>query len=686
MKRENKGITLIALVITVTVLIILASVATYSGVGIIRQSKLNRFTTEMKIMQTEVNDLYQKATSGETVEVNGNSYSGLDIYNIGKELDSRANNVFTSETSGITDKSGYRLYDQPTIQGLGIEGVEEEYFVNVEKRSIASCSGFEYEGETYYTLEQLPNGLYNAQYEENTNKPTFDVSMEKLDDGTFRMTISNIQYNGYIDKWQVKYQKEGQDYWSTSEDLSFIVPDIGPYNVKIENGDVASDVKITQKSLVRKWVSKIDGNGEEEFLDVEKTSDGGYIAVGYTTSTNISGLTNKGSADCLIAKYDANGNEQWKKSVGGSKYDWYNSVIEITDGTYIAVGTILSTDVVDKNGVNIGHGYDWEEDTQGGLMFGYASMTGTEGLIGTYDSNGNEVSLKVTGKATDKYYGSDFKDWAGGTSAINVKLQSINKMSDGNYIITGKKTIGELTWSSMTGIMDVPFAIKYDKNGNQLAETESVFASVTNGNVTDYKSGAARYSMWNGVIENNNQYVIWGNSGDKAGSRYDEYKRIRFTSKDLVSISEMDFEYELVKPDVTALIKSFFMDNSNYVVLNYFYSTSFDYDNNDDNGNFERLAKYGEDGSEIWKNTDKVIKSISKSSENDFVGISDDNKFLKYNMDDGSVLEEYDMPTYEDIHAIEGKEEFIFLGTPTDEEGITIEGTSGAVIAKYAIE
>ena len=56
-------------------------------------------------------------------------------------------------------------------------------------------------------------------------------------------------------------------------------------------------------TLVRKWVNKIDGNGEEEFLDVEKTSDGGYIPVGYTTSTDIAGLTNKGSADCLIAKY-----------------------------------------------------------------------------------------------------------------------------------------------------------------------------------------------------------------------------------------------------------------------------------------------------------------------------------------------------------------------------------------------
>ena len=271
MKRENKGITLIALVITVTVLIILASIATYSGVGIIRQSKLNRFTTEMKIMQTEVNDLYQKATSGETVEVNGNSYTGLDIYNIGEELDSKANNVFTSETSGITDKSGYRLYDQEIIKGLGIDGVEEEYFVNVEKRSIVSCDGFEYEGATYYTLDQLPNGLYNAEYEENTNIPTFDVE-GTVDGNKYTITVSNIQYNGYINKWQVKYQKKGQDYWSTSEDLNFEVGSDGTYKIKIANGDIESNEKevilqgeltqggLTAKDLVNEDKSNLYGS------------------------------------------------------------------------------------------------------------------------------------------------------------------------------------------------------------------------------------------------------------------------------------------------------------------------------------------------------------------------------------------------------------------------------------------
>ena len=81
--RKNNGITLISLVITIAVLVILASIATYSGVNIIRQSKLNRFTTEMKIIQTEINSLYDKYS-------NGTEEEKANILNYGKSLDSEA--------------------------------------------------------------------------------------------------------------------------------------------------------------------------------------------------------------------------------------------------------------------------------------------------------------------------------------------------------------------------------------------------------------------------------------------------------------------------------------------------------------------------------------------------------------------------------------------------------------------
>ena len=256
--------------VTIAVLIILASIATYSGVNVIKESKLNKFIAEMKIMQTEVNSLYDRYSSGE-----------VSVLEIGKELDSEANNVFTGSASGITDSSGYKYYDRETIESLGIEGVEEEFYVNIEKRSVISRLGIEYEGEKYYTLAQLPNGLYNVEYEnKNTGKPTFNVDYEVIGENKYKVIISNIEYSGYIKKWNIKYQEKGSDYWNTTEDLSFEIDKDGDYNIIIENGEVTSEIKpihlgyITDSLIAHYDGINNTGNGHSNTANVWKDISG----------------------------------------------------------------------------------------------------------------------------------------------------------------------------------------------------------------------------------------------------------------------------------------------------------------------------------------------------------------------------------------------------------------------------
>ena len=256
-KSNNKGITLVALVITIIVLLILSSIATYSGLNVVKSSKLTVFTTEMKIMQTKVNEIYQKYKDGNSIEIDGTTYYGENkksensnstILDIGQTLDSvstQANKVFTESASGITNKDGYKYWNNELVKKLGIEGVDGDFFVNVEKRSIVNYDGFTYEGKDYYTLNQLPSNLYNVDYEnKNDGKPTFDITSEKISANKWKITISNIQYTGgYIDKWYVKYKKQEQEGWQTSEDMSFIISEKGTYTIKIENENISSEEK-----------------------------------------------------------------------------------------------------------------------------------------------------------------------------------------------------------------------------------------------------------------------------------------------------------------------------------------------------------------------------------------------------------------------------------------------------------
>lgn len=232
--KKQRGITLISLVITIIILLILASVGTYAGVNVIQSAKMTAFTTELKIMQTQVNAIYE--------ERDETKIYGEEILGNRKE---RADFVFTLEESEITSQEGYRYWSIETIKSLGIEGVEQSFFVNLEKRSVVSYEGFQYEGKTYYTLAQLPNGLYNIEYQPNTGKPTFSINTEPISTDKWRITISNIQYDGYINKWRVRYRAEDKSDWTTTEDMSFVVNTKGFYYIAIENEETKSEEQIT---------------------------------------------------------------------------------------------------------------------------------------------------------------------------------------------------------------------------------------------------------------------------------------------------------------------------------------------------------------------------------------------------------------------------------------------------------
>ena len=239
---KSKGVTLIALIITIIVLVILASIATYSGIGVINSSKLTAFTTEMKIMQTQVNNLYEQWKSGEVDK----DTIGLDLTS-STDVQKQAETVLIDElgyANNISELTGYRFFNQETIKKLGIDAIEQEFFINIEERQVVSYLGLQYEGDMYYTLNQLPQGLYNVDYDPQQGlEPTFDLSYEKIGENKWRITVSNIKYDGYIDKWYVKYQEDGSDYWNTTEDMSFIVNKSWIYNVTIENENTKSKLK-----------------------------------------------------------------------------------------------------------------------------------------------------------------------------------------------------------------------------------------------------------------------------------------------------------------------------------------------------------------------------------------------------------------------------------------------------------
>jgi len=84
------------------------------------------------------------------------------------------------------------------------------------------------------------------------------------------------------------------------------------------------------------WTKTYGSNNDDYGKSVQQTIDGGYIIAGHTYSLATNDI------DVYLIKADANGNQVWTKTFGGTEWDGANSIQQTSDGGYIIVGTTES--------------------------------------------------------------------------------------------------------------------------------------------------------------------------------------------------------------------------------------------------------------------------------------------------------------------------------------------------------
>ena len=92
------------------------------------------------------------------------------------------------------------------------------------------------------------------------------------------------------------------------------------------------------------WKKSFGGLYPDLAYSMVATSDGGYIIAGQSFSTDGDVTGNHGGTDAWVVKINEAGNLQWQKALGGTKLDQAFSIIQSSDGGYMVVGNTLSTD------------------------------------------------------------------------------------------------------------------------------------------------------------------------------------------------------------------------------------------------------------------------------------------------------------------------------------------------------
>ena len=86
------------------------------------------------------------------------------------------------------------------------------------------------------------------------------------------------------------------------------------------------------------WTKVYGGDDDELATGITKTSDGGYVLVGYSRSDNCFTGSNGGFHDYYILKVDGQGNEIWCQNFGYPGSDQAQDIIETREGDLMVTG------------------------------------------------------------------------------------------------------------------------------------------------------------------------------------------------------------------------------------------------------------------------------------------------------------------------------------------------------------
>ncbi|RMG20625.1 MAG: OmpA family protein [Bacteroidetes bacterium] len=107
-------------------------------------------------------------------------------------------------------------------------------------------------------------------------------------------------------------------------------------------GDVLA-LKYSTQGVVF-WKVTLGGSGMETLSDFIETSDGGYVLIGTTNSSDGDITQAYGQMDIWVVKLDDLGNVLWSRTYGGRGNDQGKAIIETQDGGYLIGGSSGSLD------------------------------------------------------------------------------------------------------------------------------------------------------------------------------------------------------------------------------------------------------------------------------------------------------------------------------------------------------
>lgn len=347
--------------------------------------------------------------------------------------------------------------------------------------------------ETPVTNTNPPQALFQKHYGGSGDDYAYALALTS--DGGFIAAGSTTSFGAVIpDIYIIRLTSDGKIVWSRTyggtiiEAANSIVQtsDGGFIVAGVTNsfGAGQNDMYILRLTSEGNsvWAKTYGGMTQDAGVSIVQTSDGGFIAAGTTNSFGA------GNYDMYVVRLSSDGGVMWSKAYGGTNVDGAASIIQTSDGGFIAAGSTYSF------GAGVSDMYAVRIASDGSLIWSktYGGATDDGALSIKQNSDGGFITAGYTNSFGAGDYDVFVVRLSSDGSIVWGKTyggpqfdatNNITRTSDGGFALAGRSSSfgtgngdmyllrltsdGSVSWSKTLGgsNVDVAFSIVQASNG-----------------------------------------------------------------------------------------------------------------------------------------------------------------------------------------------------------------------------
>ena len=164
--KNNSGITMVSLVVTIVILFLLASISINVGTESYNMMKIQSFISKMKVIQGKVDNIAEETDDWSDYGFEKlNDKSGDDDYAFFLDVISNPENynIDTSNSWNNTldsDINNYYYFKKDDLEKIGLKNQDATVIINFKTRNVIALKGVKNEDDNkkYYRQYDLPGG------------------------------------------------------------------------------------------------------------------------------------------------------------------------------------------------------------------------------------------------------------------------------------------------------------------------------------------------------------------------------------------------------------------------------------------------------------------------------------------------------------------------------------------------